>query len=257
MTRRRHRRRVPHADHRRLQGVARQRRSPRSGQARGRRGARSGRAFPPPRSTTSCWARCSRAAAASPATSPSTPGSHPTRRASPSTGSAPPACRRRRHRGGQHHGGHGPGGDRRRRRVDDPVADRRTARPPTPGACPSSCLAQPSGHARRAEHEHDDHGRREHGARRSASPASRSDEWSFGSHQKAIAAIDEGRFKDEIVPVEVTGWDGQLASFEVDEHPRRDTSLEKLAKLRVLSGVPNGTDHRRQLVADQRRRGGA
>jgi acetyl-CoA C-acetyltransferase len=68
-----------------------------------------------------------------------------------------------------------------------------------------------------------------------------SDEWSYGSHMKAIAAIDEGRFKEEIVPVEVTGWDGQAKSIEVDEHPRRDTSLEKLAKLKVLSGVPNGT----------------
>jgi acetyl-CoA C-acetyltransferase len=69
----------------------------------------------------------------------------------------------------------------------------------------------------------------------------RSDEWALGSHRKAIAAIDEGRFKEEVVPVEVTGWDGQARSVEVDEHPRRDTSMEKLASLRVLSGVADGT----------------
>lgn len=66
------------------------------------------------------------------------------------------------------------------------------------------------------------------------------DEWALGSHRKAIAAIDEGRFAAEIVPMEVTNW-GKTATFDTDEHPRRDTSLEKLASLRVLSGVPDGT----------------
>ncbi len=83
-----------------------------------------------------------------------------------------------------------------------------------------------------------------------------SDDWSFGSHQKAIAAIDEGRFKEEIVPVGVTGWDGQPTSVEVDEHPRRDTSLEKLASAPGAVGRPERHRHRRQLVADQRRRRG-
>jgi len=68
-----------------------------------------------------------------------------------------------------------------------------------------------------------------------------SDAWSYGSHAKAVAAIDEGRFADEIVAMEVRGWDGTIRSFEVDEHPRRDTSLEKLASLRVISGIENGT----------------
>jgi acetyl-CoA C-acetyltransferase len=68
----------------------------------------------------------------------------------------------------------------------------------------------------------------------------RSDEWSLGSHRKAVAAIDEGRFKDEIVAVEVPGRAGATV-VEVDEHPRRDTSLEKLASLRVISGVVDGT----------------
>jgi acetyl-CoA C-acetyltransferase len=66
------------------------------------------------------------------------------------------------------------------------------------------------------------------------------DEWSFGSHQKAVAAIDRGAFKDEIVPMEVTSWSG-TSTFDTDEHPRRDSSLQKLASLRVLSGVAEGT----------------
>lgn len=67
------------------------------------------------------------------------------------------------------------------------------------------------------------------------------DEWAYGSHQKAIAAIDGGRFDDELVPMEVAGWMGETTSFTTDEHPRRETSLEKLASLRVISGVENGT----------------
>jgi acetyl-CoA acyltransferase len=55
------------------------------------------------------------------------------------------------------------------------------------------------------------------------------DEWALGSHRKAIQAIDEGRFKEEIVPIETPH-----GLFEVDEHPRRDTSIEKLAALRPL-----------------------
>lgn len=57
------------------------------------------------------------------------------------------------------------------------------------------------------------------------------DEYSLMSHRRAVAAIDAGRFKDEIVPVRVKDEDGRESFFEVDEHPRRDTSLEKLAKL--------------------------
>jgi acetyl-CoA acetyltransferase family protein len=60
------------------------------------------------------------------------------------------------------------------------------------------------------------------------------DAWAFRSHQRAIAAIDAGAFVDEIVPIEVTRRDGTTFSFEVDEHPRRDTTLEKLASLKVI-----------------------
>jgi acetyl-CoA acyltransferase len=56
------------------------------------------------------------------------------------------------------------------------------------------------------------------------------DAYSYESHQRAIRAIDEGRFEQEIVPVEVSNpHTGVL--FAVDETPRRDTSLEKLASL--------------------------
>ncbi|RLC85936.1 MAG: acetyl-CoA C-acetyltransferase [Chloroflexi bacterium] len=58
------------------------------------------------------------------------------------------------------------------------------------------------------------------------------DEYAYNSHMKAIAAIDEGRFKDEIVPVEVPQRKGPPILFDTDEVPRRDTSLEKLARLK-------------------------
>jgi acetyl-CoA C-acetyltransferase len=57
------------------------------------------------------------------------------------------------------------------------------------------------------------------------------DEFALSSHQKAAAASDEGRFKDEILPVELGGRKGQVTIFDTDETPRRDTSLEVLAKL--------------------------
>ncbi|MDO3646908.1 thiolase family protein [Nocardia mangyaensis] len=55
------------------------------------------------------------------------------------------------------------------------------------------------------------------------------DGWALRSHRNAIAAIDEGRFTDEIVAIKTPH-----GLFEVDEHPRRDTTLEKLAGLKVL-----------------------
>lgn len=58
------------------------------------------------------------------------------------------------------------------------------------------------------------------------------DEFAYGSHQKAISAIDNGRFRAEIIPVEIPGRKGEVTLFDTDESPRRDTSLESLAKLR-------------------------
>jgi len=60
------------------------------------------------------------------------------------------------------------------------------------------------------------------------------DAWALRSHQRAIAAIDNGAFLDEILPLKIQGPDDALVDFSVDEHPRRETSLEKLASLKVL-----------------------
>ena len=57
------------------------------------------------------------------------------------------------------------------------------------------------------------------------------DEWSLRSHQKAIAAMDEGRLAEEIAPVPVPKRNEPPMLFDVDETPRRDTTIEKLAKL--------------------------
>jgi len=65
------------------------------------------------------------------------------------------------------------------------------------------------------------------------------DEFALASQHKAIAAIDSNRFADEIVPVAVPQKKGNLVLFTTDEFPRRDTSLEKLAKLRPI--FPGGT----------------
>ena len=58
------------------------------------------------------------------------------------------------------------------------------------------------------------------------------DELALASHQKAAAANDAGKFKAEIVPVEVQGRKGKLTVFDQDETFRRDTSLEALAALK-------------------------
>ncbi len=58
------------------------------------------------------------------------------------------------------------------------------------------------------------------------------DAYSLKSHQRAIAAIDMGRFLDEIIPVPVPQRKGDTVLFTTDERPRRDTSLESLARLK-------------------------
>jgi acetyl-CoA acetyltransferase family protein len=60
------------------------------------------------------------------------------------------------------------------------------------------------------------------------------DAWALRSHQRAVAAIDEGRFEEEVFPVEVTRRDGSTTTFAADEHPRRDTSMERLSSLKPL-----------------------
>ena len=60
------------------------------------------------------------------------------------------------------------------------------------------------------------------------------------SHKRAIRAQDEGRFGDQIVPVVIKTRKGEVV-FDTDEHPRRDISMEGLAKLRTVFQKENGT----------------
>ncbi|HJF33164.1 MAG TPA: acetyl-CoA C-acetyltransferase [Sporosarcina psychrophila] len=62
------------------------------------------------------------------------------------------------------------------------------------------------------------------------------DEWSLRSHERALKAIDSGLFADEIAPVEIPQRKGDPVLVDTDEAPRRDTSLESLAKLRPAFG---------------------
>jgi acetyl-CoA C-acetyltransferase len=62
-------------------------------------------------------------------------------------------------------------------------------------------------------------------------PREDQDRWALRSHERAVAAIDAGKFRDEIVPV---------GDFAVDEGPRRDTSYERLARLKPVFD-PEGT----------------
>jgi acetyl-CoA C-acetyltransferase len=58
------------------------------------------------------------------------------------------------------------------------------------------------------------------------------DEWALNSHKKAIAAIDAGKFAAEILPLEIPRRKKDPILFDTDESPRRETSIEALAKLR-------------------------
>ncbi|CAM3136369.1 acetyl-CoA C-acetyltransferase [Filibacter tadaridae] len=62
------------------------------------------------------------------------------------------------------------------------------------------------------------------------------DEWSLRSHERALQAIDAGIFAEEIIPVDVKQRKGDPIKVDTDEAPRRDTSLETLAKLRPAFG---------------------
>jgi len=85
------------------------------------------------------------------------------------------------------------------------------------------------------------------------------DAWAVRSHQRAVKAIDAGSFVDEIVPIQVPQADGSTVTFAEDEHPRRNTSLETLAGLKVLhpeiegfsvtAGNSSGTNDAAAVVA--------
>ncbi|MDP9269658.1 MAG: acetyl-CoA C-acetyltransferase [Chloroflexota bacterium] len=66
------------------------------------------------------------------------------------------------------------------------------------------------------------------------------DELALRSHQRAVAAIDAGRFAEEIVPVEVPGKKASTI-VDTDENPRRDTSIEALARLKPVFEPDGGT----------------
>jgi 3-oxoadipyl-CoA thiolase len=60
----------------------------------------------------------------------------------------------------------------------------------------------------------------------------RQDAFALESHRRAVAAIEDGRFAGQIVPVEVTGRKGAVTVVDRDEHPRADSTLEALGRLR-------------------------
>jgi acetyl-CoA C-acetyltransferase len=66
------------------------------------------------------------------------------------------------------------------------------------------------------------------------------DEFALRSHQRALAAIEEGRFTDEIVPVTVEGKKGPI-TVDTDENPRPDTSIEALSRLKPAFQPDGGT----------------
>jgi acetyl-CoA acetyltransferase family protein len=67
------------------------------------------------------------------------------------------------------------------------------------------------------------------------------DAFSLRSHQRAIAAIDSGRFKEEILPVVISQRKGEAKLMDTDERPRRDTSMESLARLKPSFAKEGGT----------------
>jgi acetyl-CoA acetyltransferase family protein len=67
------------------------------------------------------------------------------------------------------------------------------------------------------------------------------DEWAMWSHQRAWASIDNGWFDAEVVPVTVPQADGATTRFDRDEHPRRDTTMERLESLKTLHPELDGS----------------
>ncbi len=68
------------------------------------------------------------------------------------------------------------------------------------------------------------------------------DAFALRSHERAVAAQDAGRFADELAPVTVRDAKGRETVVDADEGPRRDTSLEALARLKPVFDLPSGAD---------------
>ena len=68
------------------------------------------------------------------------------------------------------------------------------------------------------------------------------DAFALESHRRAVAAIDAGRFADEMAPVTIRDTKGRETTVDTDEGPRRDTSAEALARLKPAFALPDGAD---------------
>ncbi len=68
------------------------------------------------------------------------------------------------------------------------------------------------------------------------------DAFALASHEKAIAAIDAGRFEAELVPVTIRDVKGRETVVSTDEGPRRDSTIEALARLKPAFALPDGSD---------------
>src|SRR5688500_17600770 len=82
-------------------------------------------------------------------------------------------------------------------------------------------------------------GHAEYTAKKAGIGRQQQEEFAVASHRKAVAAIEGGRFRDEIVPVEVPGRKGPTV-VDTDEGPRKDTTAESLAKLKPAFPGKNG-----------------
>ena len=74
------------------------------------------------------------------------------------------------------------------------------------------------------------------------------DAFALESHRRAVAAIDAGRFRDEMAPVTVRDAKGRESIVDTDEGPRRDTSIEALARLKPAFAMPEGEDRGRAMI---------
>ncbi len=84
-------------------------------------------------------------------------------------------------------------------------------------------------------------GHAEYTARKAGITRQMQDEFSVASHKKAVAAIDAGKFKQEIIAVEIPGKKGPTV-IDTDEGPRRDSSMDSLGKLRPAFAKDAGKD---------------
>ena len=91
-------------------------------------------------------------------------------------------------------------------------------------------------------------GHAEYTAKKAGIGRKEQDQFAVESHQKAVAAMEAGRFRDEIVPVEVPGRKGPTV-VDTDEGPRKDTTADTLAKLRPAFGGKDGASAELSVTA--------